>query len=116
MLGRAWRGTDTVPEEGQKQIHELGWENVTVKRTSDNNRNVGVTAELDSEEEVFTIKGRIDPLESKQKTKQWVGLVEEHILPMMMKGDRWYTQKPNEKVQGYKVVSIDGDEIILERL
>lgn len=116
MLGRTWVHAKDVPDEGQKQIHEMGWENVTVKRSSDSNRNVGVTAELDTEEEVFTIKGRIDPLNNKLETKHWIGLVEPHILPMMMKGDRWYTEKPNQKVQGYKVISISGDEIILEKL
>lgn len=116
MTVRNWKGTDNVPTTGQQIIHSTGWLNVTVKRASDENRNVGVTAELDTDETATTIKARIDPLEGNQDTQAWIGLVEPVILPTVQKGDQWLTEKPNEGIQRYKVTDINADEILLEKM
>lgn len=114
-LARDWRGTDNYHKQGQKSILEIGWTSVQVKRIVDTNRHVGTYAELNSEDDFFIIKARIDPMSSLNE-KKWIGKVEDHILPMMRKNDRWYVQKPNQAIEAYKVESIDSDEIILERI
>jgi hypothetical protein len=114
-LARDWRGTDNYHKQGQADILEIGWTSVQVKRIVDTNRHVGTYAELDNEDEFFVIKARIDPMNS-LKEKKWIGKVEDHILPMMRKNDRWYVQKPNDSIEVYKVESIDSDEIMLERV
>jgi predicted amino acid dehydrogenase len=114
---RNWKGVTTSPDEGQDIIHGSGWQNITVKRTiTHQSRNVGVDTEMNDTEEVFSIKARIDPLERKLKTQSWIGLVELHILPMMKKGDHWQVEKPDRQVDEYRVETINGDEIILEKL
>lgn len=115
-IARNWIGLNTSPTEGQKDILEIGWQAVMVKRTNDDNRNVGITAELDEDTIIFEIKARIDPLSGNEETKYWVGLVEAHILPMVKRNDHWLTQKPNKEVQQYRVVSINADEILLEKV
>lgn len=115
-ISRNWKGLDSSADEGQKTLLDMGWLTVTVKRVEDNNRNVGITAELDDDIITFTIKARIDPLENKQGTRYWIGLVELEMLPMMQKKDHWLVQKPNNTIEEYTVKSINADEIILEKL
>lgn len=115
-LIRNWQGLDQSPTEGQKTIHEIGWKRVLVKRTDDFRQDVGTGSELTDDTDTFEIKARIDPMTATENGKTWIGLVEPHILPLMRKGDRWFTEKPTgNQIQVYRVMSIDADEVILDR-
>lgn len=110
---RNWKTTDNNANQGQGILHTVGWVPVMVKRANDESRSVGVLSELDDELITFDIRARIDPMESKEGTKRWLGLVETHLIPMMSKGDHWLAQQPDGRILEYLVKDINGDEIEL---
>jgi hypothetical protein len=113
-LIRNWTGTQGTPDSNKQTILETGWKRVLIKRTSTISQKIGSSYELDEEDITFEIKARID---QRTDSDTWIGLVEPHILPLMSKGDKWYTEKPNAlDIQAYKVESIHADEINLVSL
>lgn len=113
-LIRNWAGTQGTPDSNKNTILESGWRRVLIKRTSNISQRVGSSSEGDEEDVTFEIKARIDQSSSPDA---WIGLVEPHILPLMSKGDKWYTERPNSReIQVYSVESIQADEINLVAL
>lgn len=105
---RNWRGT-TEPPNALESIHNLTWQPIMVRRSGDENRNVGVTAELDDNTTLFEIKAKLTRA-TDGKENSFIAIVEAHILPMMMINDNWLDNTAKE----YTVKSISKGIIILD--
>lgn len=109
---RNWRGTTDTPND-LSTIYNLTWQPIMVKRSNDDSRNVGVTSELDEDTIIFEIKAKLVELGDSSLKENYVGkylaIVEDHIRPMVMKGDVWISSD----LKSYLVTGFNGDMVKL---
>ena len=99
--------------QGRQNMLNLGWQTITVQRTIDDSDNAGVDQEVASKESYKHQKARLDPMETSLNSDKWIGLIDSTDVKV---NDIWHADVPEKGIQRFKVTSVKGDEIELDRL